>query len=262
MLYSLPFSRVLLIAFLILGGAPITGSAASGAQIPPKKDWSFNGMLGTFDRAAAQRGLQVFRQVCAGCHSLSQVRYMHLTKIGLTPAQAKVVASEYEVTDGPNDEGEMFERPGKLSDRFDPPYPNKKAAQAANGGAYPPDLSLITKARGHGADYLYALLTGYQETPPAGVEMAEGKYYNAYFPGNQISMAPPLMKDVVTYDDGTEATVEQMAQDVTTFLAWASEPELETRRQLGLQWLIYLTLFTLICYVMKKAFWARVWKKK
>ena len=248
--------------FLILLGGVAAFASSDHTPIPPQKEWSFNGMIGTFDRAAAQRGLQVFRQVCSSCHSLSQIRYMHLTKIGLTQEQAKVIASDYEVKDGPNDEGEFYTRPAKLSDRFVSPYPNKQAAQAVNGGAYPPDLSLITKARGAGADYLYALLTGYQEMPPKDIEMVEGKYYNPYFSGGQISMAPPLMADLVTYDDGTKASVEQMAHDVVTFLAWASEPELETRRQMGIQWLIILTLFTVICYLMKKSFWARLKKRK
>ncbi|MAP24339.1 MAG: cytochrome c1 [Rickettsiales bacterium] len=236
-------------------------NAGEQAKEPPKHNWSFNGMLGTFDRAAAQRGYQVYRQVCASCHGLKHVRYQYLQKIGFSKAQVKAIAAEYQVRDGPDDEGEMYDRPGKPSDTFVGPYKNKKAAQAANNGSYPPDLSLITKARAGGADYLYALLTGYQELPPANVDLVPGKYYNPYFPGGQIAMAPPLLEGVVTYDDGTVATPKQMAHDVTTFLAWASEPELEQRRRLGIQWLIFLSIFTIVCYLLKRSYWKIIKKK-
>ncbi|PLX29309.1 MAG: cytochrome c1 [Alphaproteobacteria bacterium] len=241
-------------------------SALEEAKVPPKHAWSFNHMLGTFDRASAQRGYKVYRQVCSTCHSLRHVRYRHLEKIGFSKAEVKAIAAEYQVRDGPNDEGEMFDRPGNPSDRFVAPYKNKKAAEAANDGSYPPDLSLITKARAGGADYLYALLTGYQESPPAGIDLVPGKYYNPYFPGGQIAMVPPLIEGVVSYEDGTLATPKQMAHDVTTFLAWASEPELEERRRLGVQWLIFLTAFAFICYLVKRSYWRplsqKVIKKK
>ena len=209
---------------LMLGAGPAMAEVGK----PPARDWSFDGMFGTFDRGAAQRGFQVYQEVCAACHSLKLVAYRNLSGIGLSEDQIKAIAAEVEVTDGPNDEGEMFQRPARPSDRFVKPFANDNAARAANNGALPPDLSLMVKARKGGADYLHALLTGYKEEPPAGIKLSEGMNYNLYFPGNQIAMAPPVADDAVEYADGTKATADQIATDVATFLAWAAEPELRS----------------------------------
>lgn len=226
--------------------------------VPPKQDWSFKGALGTFDRGAVKRGFQVYKEVCSACHSMNLVHYRDLLKVGFPENEIKAIAAEHEVKDGPNDEGEMFMRKALPSDRFVSPYANEKAARAANGGAYPVDLSLIAKARPHGADYVYALLTGFKEAPKD-VVMFEGKHYNVYFPGNQISMAPPLISaGQVTYADGTIASIEQMAHDVTTFLAWASEPEMEERKRLGVKWVLSFIILAFLLYAIKKRIWRRV----
>jgi ubiquinol-cytochrome c reductase cytochrome c1 subunit len=230
--------------------------AAGGAPRPPAQDWSFGGLFGTFDRASAQRGFQVYKQVCAACHAMKQLSYRNLADIGLSDAEIRAIAAEVMVQDGPNDDGEMFERPGRPSDRFRSPFPNEKAARAANNGAYPVDLSLIIKARPYGADYLYALLTGYREEPPPGVPVMEGMHYNDWFPGHWIAMARPLYDDQVTYADGTPATTEQMARDVTTFLAWASEPELEERRAMGVRVILFLLVLAGMTYAVKRKVWA------
>jgi ubiquinol-cytochrome c reductase cytochrome c1 subunit len=224
----------------------------------PNTDFSFDGIFGTYDRASAQRGFQVYKEVCSACHSMRQLSYRHLTSIGLTPAQVAALASQFQVQDGPNDNGEMFERPARASDRFRRPFANDAAARAANNGALPPDLSVMAKAREGGADYLHALLVGYEEPPP-GVTVANGMHYNKYFPGHQIAMAPPLNTDgQVTYADGTTATVNQMATDVSTFLAWAAEPELEQRRAMGVRMIIFLTILGGLVYAVKRKVWANL----
>jgi ubiquinol-cytochrome c reductase cytochrome c1 subunit len=220
---------------------------------PPKQDWSFKKPNGTFDRAALQRGFQVYKQVCSACHSIKYLSFRHLKALGLTDAEIKVLASQYQIKDGPNDAGDMFERPGRPSDFFPGPYANDKQARAANNGAFPPDQSLIVKAREHGSDYLYALLTGFKENP--NFKLSPGQHYNEYFPGHAISMAAPLSEGLVTYNDGTKATVEQMAHDVTTFLSWASEPEIEQRKRLGFKVLMYLLLMTGLFYVTMRRIW-------
>jgi ubiquinol-cytochrome c reductase cytochrome c1 subunit len=177
--------------------------------------------------------------------------------LGLTEAQVAGIASQFEIKDGPNDEGQMFERPGRPADRFRSPFPNDAAARAANNGALPPDLSVMAKARAGGADYLFALLTGYVD-PPAGVTVMDGMHYNAYFPGHQIAMGAPLNPDQVEFADGTKATVEQMAHDVSTFLQWAAEPELEQRRALGVKIIIFLTILAGLTYAVKRKVWADV----
>jgi ubiquinol-cytochrome c reductase cytochrome c1 subunit len=235
------------------GGALAAGDAVK----PPSQPWSFQGMFGTFNRAALQRGFQVYNEVCAGCHSLRLVAYRNLTEIGFTQDQVVKIAAEKEVRDGPNDEGEMFDRPARPSDRFVKPFPNDNAARAANNGAFPPDLSLIVKARKDGANFLHALLTGYKE-PPEGVSVPEGMAYNVYFPGQHIAMPPPLFEDGVEYTDKTKATVAQMANDVTTFLAWAAEPELEARKRLGVKVLLFLVVLTGLLYAVKRRIWADV----
>lgn len=230
---------------------------AEDAPVPPQQKWSFNAPNGTFDRASLQRGFQVYKQVCAACHSIKYVSFRHLKALGLTAAEIKVLAAEYQIKDGPNDEGEMFERPGRPSDYFPKPYTNEKQARAANNGAYPVDLSLITKARKHEADYVFALLTGFK-TAPVNFKVGENQFYNEYFPGHAISMRPPLMEGIVTYNDGTKASVEQMAHDVTTFLAWASEPEMEQRKQLGFKTLMYLAVMTVLFYLTMRKVWRGV----
>ncbi len=245
---------------LALIGLVLTTSgaeAAGSAPKPPKQEWSFHGLFGTFDRGAAQRGFQVYREVCAGCHSVRQIDFRHLAGIGYTEDQIKAFAAEAEVTDGPNDEGEMFERPGIPADPLPVPFPNDKAAAASNSGKAPPDLSLMTKARIGGADYVYALLTGYTDAP-TGFEISEDGNYNTYFPGHVIAMAAPLSDEGVEYQDGTKATVAQQAKDVVTFMAWTAEPELEERKSMGLKVLLFLIVFTGLLFRVKKVVWKDV----
>ena len=222
-----------------------------------KQNWPFNGIFGRFDESSLQRGFQVYREVCAACHGIRHISYRDLKGIGYTNDEIKVIAAEYEVMDGPNDDGEMFEREARPSDKFVGPYENDKIARLANNGAYPPDLSLIVKARADGANYLYSLLNGYKEFPD-NFEASEGMYYNEFYPGNQIAMPSPLMDDIVEYSDGTEATQSQIAKDVTSFLAWTAEPELEERKSLGLKTLFFLILITLMLLGVKRKIWKDV----
>ncbi len=234
-------------------------AAAAGAHHAPalpKQDWSFNGPFGTYDRAALQRGFQVYKQVCAACHSMKRVAYRNLSALGYTEGQIKAIAAEYSVIDGPDDEGEMFERPAKPSDKFKSPYTNDNQAKASNNGALPPDLSLIVKARVGGADYVHALMTGYEDAPE-GVEMASTQHWNKYFTGNKISMPAPLAEGAVAYEDGSPTTVEQYASDVSQFLAWAAEPEMEVRKQTGIKAILFLLVFAGLMYGVKRRLWAR-----
>ena len=246
-------------AFAVISVALISENANAAGDVPkpPAHNWSFNGMFGTFDRASAQRGYQVYREVCAGCHSLRQVDFRHLAGIGYAEEQIKAFAAEAEVTDGPNDEGEMFERSGIPADPLPKPFPNDQAAAASNNGKMPPDLSLMVKARKSGPDYLYALLTGYADAP-TGVEVPEGSSYNTYFPGHIIAMAPPLSDEGVEYQDGTEATVAQQAKDIVSFLAWTASPEMEARKSMGLKVLLFLIVFTGLLFRVKKVVWKDV----
>lgn len=230
---------------------------ATEAVTPPEQKWPHHGITGTYDRAALQRGFQVYKEVCSACHSMKLLSYRNLEALGYSPEQIKAVAAEYTVTDGPNDDGDMFERPARPSDRFKSPFANDKAARAANGGALPPDMSLLVKARHHGEDYIQALLTGYKE-PPADVTLLPGMYWNEYFPGHQMAMAPPLTEGQVSYADGTAASVEQMAHDVTQFLAWASEPHMEERKRTGIKVVIFLLAFAGLMYAVKRKVWADV----
>ena len=225
-----------------------------------KNDWSVKGLFGKFDRGSLQRGYQVYSEVCAGCHSMKYVSYRNLSEKGgpeFTISQVKAIAANFEVTDGPNEDGEMFMRKAKLSDKFVSPYPNVKASQAANGGAYPPDMSVLVKARSGGADYIYSVLLGYED-PPSGVMLDDGVYYNKYMYGNNIKMTKPLSDDLVEYSDGTQATEEQMAKDVTTFLMWAAEPHLEARHKMGFRAIIYLIILTILVYFSMKRVWSRI----
>ena len=235
-------------------------TAAEKAAKPLSPGWSFKGFFGKFDRASLQRGYQVYSEVCAACHSMKYLTYRNLAEPGgpeFSVEQAKIIASNYEVTDGPDSDGEMFTRPARLSDNFVGPYPNEQAATAANGGAYPPDMSVLVKARKGGADYIYSVLLGYDE-PPAGITLDDGVYYNTYMAGNKIKMSNPLSEDLVEYIDGTKASNEQMAKDVTTFLAWAAEPTLEQRHKLGFRALIYLLIITVLVYFSMKRIWSRI----
>jgi len=218
-------------------------------------------LLDSFDHASIRRGYTVYRDVCAACHSLDRIAWRNLVGVSHTADQARALAEEVEYEDGPNDQGEMFQRPGKLSDYFSPPYPNEEAARAANGGALPPDLSLIIKARHGGADYVYSLLTGYVD-PPAGVEIREGLNYNPYFPGGAIAMARLLYDGVVEYEDGTPATTSQMAKDVVTFLSWAAEPEHDERKKMGLQAVIILSALAALSLSMKRFKWTNIKNRK
>ena len=225
-----------------------------------KTDWTFKGLFGKFDRGSLQRGYQVYTEVCAACHSMKYLSYRNLSEKGgpeFSVAQAKAIAASFEVTDGPNADGEMFDRPGKLSDKFVMPYENVKAAEAANGGAYPPDMSVLVKARGGGVDYIYSLLQGYEEAP-SGMILDEGVHYNKYMYGNKIKMSAPLSDGIVEYADGTNANVEQMSKDVTTFLMWAAEPSLEARHQMGFKAILYLIILTTLVYFSMKRIWSRV----
>jgi ubiquinol-cytochrome c reductase cytochrome c1 subunit len=238
--------------------------AAEEASIPSQR-WSFDGPFGTYDRAALQRGFQVYKEVCSACHSMSLVHYRDLGPpgingtggIGFNADEVKALAAEVEVTDGPNDAGDMFQRPGKPADRFKAPFANANAARAANNGALPPDLSLMAKARVGGPNYIYAVLTGYVD-PPADVKLMEGMNYNKAFPGHQIAMPNPLSPDQVSYADGTKATVDQMAHDVATFLNWTAEPELEARKRLGVKVILFLVILSGLLFFAKRKIWADV----
>ncbi len=223
-------------------------------------DWSFKGYFGKFDRASLQRGYQVYAEVCASCHSLKYLSYRNLAEKGgpeFSKEQAKAIAANFEVTDGPNDDGDMFVRSAKLSDKFVNPYQNDKEAMASNGGAYPPDMSVLIKARSGGADYIYSLLLGYED-PPNDVILDEGVYYNKYMYGNMIKMPNPLSDDLIEYNDGTKATEEQMAKDLVTFLAWTAEPHLEARHKIGFKAIIYLIILSILAYFSMKRLWSRV----
>ena len=252
------FLKIFSLIILFIGYSLNSNSAEKVEYL--KTDWSFKGLFGKFDRGALQRGYQVYAEVCSSCHSMKYVSYRNLAEKGgpeFSEAQAKAIAASFEVTDGPNEDGDMFTRPGKLSDKFVMPYENVKAAQAANGGAYPPDMSVLVKARGGGANYIYSLLQGYED-PPLGITLDEGVHYNKYMYGNKIKMANPLSDGLVEYADGTDASLEQMSKDVTTFLMWAAEPHLEARHQMGFKAILYLIILTVLVYFSMKRIWSRI----
>ena len=257
------FKKNLQFTLLFLFFISFTKLFAAGEK-PIKVDWSFKGITGKFDRSSLQRGYQVYNEVCASCHSMNLLSYRNLGEEGgpeFSVDQVKAIAANFEVTDGPNSEGEMFTRPGRPSDKFVSPYQNVQAAMAANGGAYPPDMSVLVKARKGGADYIYSVLIGYEEAP-TGFELEDGVYYNKYMYGNKIKMAKPLAEGLVSYADGTEATESQMAMDVTTFLTWASEPHLEARHQTGLKVIMYLIILTILVYFSMRRLWSRIDSKE
>ena len=252
-------NKFVLLAFILI--LSIKSSLQSAEMVEPiKVNWSFKGLTGTFDRAALQRGFQVYKEVCSSCHSMQYLSYRNLGEPGgpeFSEVEVKAIAASIEIEDGPDSQGEMFLRPGRPSDKFKSPYPNVNASIAANGGAYPPDMSVLVKARPGGSDYIYSVLVGYEE-PPAGMVLDDGVYYNKYMIGNKIKMSAPLIDGIVEYSDGTEATVDQMARDVTTFLSWAAEPELEERHRTGVKVIIYLILLTVLVYLSMKKIWSRI----
>ena len=253
---SLPSVLALVISLWV---APVL--AAESNALPPHQPpagWSQQGPFGTYDRAALQRGFQVYKQVCSVCHSLKLLAYRDLADLGFNAAEIKALAADATVHDGPNDNGDMFDRPGRPSDAFVKPFPNDQAARAANHGALPPDLSLIIKARKGHEDYVYSLLSGFGQTPPDKEKMGAGMYYNPYFPGHQIAMPAPLTDGAVTYADGTKATVEQEARDVSQFLTWASEPKMEVRKQTGLKVVLFLIVFAGVMYSVKRKVWSKL----
>lgn len=247
------------IVLALAGAVALTvGTARAADETPlPDEHWSFEGIFGTYDRAELQRGFQVYHDVCSACHPVTHLSYRNLADLGFSDDEVKAIAAEAKVTDGPNDAGEMFERPARPSDPIVRPFPNDKAARAANNGALPPDLSLITKAREGGPQYVFAILTGYRD-PPANMKIAPGMHYNLAFPGHQIAMPQPLNDDSVQYSDGTKASLKQEAHDVVAFLSWAAEPTLEERKRTGFKVLIFLLVATGIFYSVKRRIWASI----
>lgn len=244
---------------------------------PVEQNWTFAGPFGHYDRGELQRGLKVYKEVCSSCHSMKLVAFRTLEDLGYSEEQVKALAGEYEVEDGPNGDGDMFTRAAIPSDYFPSPFPNDEAAAASNNNAVPPDFSLIAKARAvergfptfvfdiftqyaeGGPDYIYALLTGYDHEPPAGMEIAESTYYNPYFVGGKsLSMAPPLSEGIVTYDDGSPETVDQYARDVSAFLMWAAEPHMEERKATGFKVIVFLLLFAGMLYYTKRKVWSQI----
>lgn len=222
---------------------------------PPEYNWYHNGLFSSFDHASVRRGFQVYRQVCATCHSIERIHYRELVGVTHSEKELLEMASEVEVVDGPNDEGEMFERPAKMADPLPRPYENEEQGRMANGGAYPPDLSLMVKARHSGLDYVFALLTGYMD-PPEGKEILPGLYYNPYFAGGAIAMPPPLQDGGVEYEDGTPATLSQQAKDVTTFLNWCAEPEHNERKKSAAKYMMVIAFTIVMSGYYKRFKWS------
>lgn len=269
---------LLAVAALVIAAGAVPAKAAETEQ-PPRVKWSFSGPFGIYDVGQLQRGLKVYNEVCKACHGMKLVSFGSLAEPGgpgLTTAQATAFAADYQVTDGPNDQGEMFQRPARLADHFPSPFANDAAARVANNGVLPPDLSVIAKARGYergfplflfdiftqyqeeGVDYLVALLTGYEETPPAGFTLLPGLNYNKYFPGHGIGMPKMLNDGQVSYTDGAAQTADRYAKDISAFLMWAAEPHLEARKRIGFQVMIFLVVFTGLMYFTKKKVWSTV----
>ena len=233
---------------------------AEEAMSLKKQNWSFEGIFGRYDNSTLQRGLQIYQEVCSACHGMKRLRFRELRDLGFTDGQIKIYAETFEILDGPNELGEMFLRPGEPSDTFVSPYKNKEEAKAAFGGAYPPDLSLLTKTMKNGPDYIYSLLTGYEENLPQDFELTDGLYYNPYHDGKVIAMPPPLYDNVIEYIDGTNASLHQLSFDIVHFLNWAAEPKLQKRKSLGLKVLLFLIVLTLLLYVTMKEIWSRIEK--
>jgi ubiquinol-cytochrome c reductase cytochrome c1 subunit len=249
---------VLTVLLLLLLALAIPARAQEEPKEPPHQQWSFEGVFGTYDRAELQRGFQVYKEVCSVCHPVKHLYYRDLEELGYSEDQVKGIAAQMQVTDGPNDQGDMYQRPARPSDPIPGPFANDQAARAANNGALPPDLSLITKAREGGPDYGYAILTGFKD-PPSGFKMNPNMYYNEYFAGHQIAMPPPLTQnDQIKYADGTAATVPQMSHDVVSFLAWAAEPNLDERHRIGFKVILFLIAATGVFYAAKRKIWLRI----
>ena len=249
--------KIFILFFLLFFYSSNLFAAESSTKSLPQHEWAFEGITGTFDRGALQRGYQVYSEVCSGCHSMKLLYYRDLIDIGFSEDQVKAIASEFTVIDGPNDEGEMFERDARPADRFVSPYLNDNEARANNNGAYPPDLSVITKAKKDGANYIYNLLLGYKD-PPADMEVGEGMYYNIYMAGNQIAMPQPIYDESVDYADGTNNSAEQLAEDLVVFLTWAAEPELEVRKNLGIKVILFFIILGFIIFLAKNRLWREV----
>lgn len=241
----------------LVAGFTAGARAQEEAPTPPHQEWSFDGVFGTYDQAALQRGFQVYKEVCSTCHPVKHLYYRDLEELGYTEDQVKGIAAQAQVTDGPNDQGEMFQRPGRPSDPIARPFANDQAARAANNAALPPDLSLITKAREDGPNYVFAILTGFKD-PPQGFKMTEGTYYNEYFPGHQIKMPPPLTDGQITFADKAPNKVADEAHDVVTFLAWAGEPTLDQRHRMGVKVILFLVIATGVFYAGKRKIWSRI----
>lgn len=282
------YKSILAGACIVLGALSMSvpaGAAGDNSFNFQRQDWSFGGPMGRFDRGQLQRGYKVYKEVCAACHSMDLVKFRNLSEPGgpeIPVDQVKALAASFEIKDGPNDDGEMFDRPGIPADAFPSPFANEKEARAANAGAYPPDLSVIAKARSShakvpfymapvgwfrdiftgyeesGADYVYGLLTEYKEKAPADVTMQEGMHFNAAYPGHQIAMAAPLSEEAVEYEDGTKPSVENYAKDVTAFLMWAAEPKMEQRKELGITVILFLLILSVLLYLTKKKVWSRL----
>ena len=232
---------------------------AEEAMSLKKQNWSFEGIFGRYDNSTLQRGLQIYQEVCSACHGMKRLRFRELRDLGFTDGQIKIYAETFEILDGPNELGEMFLRPGEPSDTFVSPYKNKEEAKAVFGGAYPPDLSLLTKAIKNGPNYIYSLLTGYED-PPKEFKLTDGLYYNPYYDGKVIAMPPPLYDNAIEYIDGTNASLDQLSYDIVHFLNWAAEPKLQKRKSLGLKVLLFLIVLTLLLYVTMKEIWSRIEK--
>ena len=245
---------------LLIAAAVLTLAAPAFAQDEetpplPNPSWSFEGVFGTFDRAALQRGFEIYSQVCSNCHSMNLLHYRDLSALGYSENEIKAIAAQKQVTAGPNDQGDMFQRPAQPADAFVAPYANEQQARAAHNGALPPDLSDIIKARAGGVDYVYGILTGF-ENPPANFKLNDGMSYDEYFPGHQIAMPQPLTDGSVTFADGTKATLAQEAHDVCTFLAWASEPTMEERKRVGAKTILFLLAMSGVLYAAKRKVWS------
>ncbi len=252
---------------LVLGAAAIalcsiavptllSSSAQAEDEAPKLLDagFTFRGPFGSIDKASAQRGLQIYKEVCSNCHGLYELSYRNIAELGYTEDQVKGFAAQYQVDDF-DDKGAPTKRPAKPSDRFIRPFPNEAAARDANNGAYPPDLGLIAKSRKGGPDYVYSLMQGYDK-PPADMKMNAGMNYNKFFPGHQIAMPQPLTDGAVTFEDGTKNTLQQEAKDVATFLEWAAEPEADARKQLGWRVMLFLVPLAIMLYFVKRKVWS------
>lgn len=228
---------------------------------PSKLPWNHKGTIDSLDHSSIRRGYEVYKQVCAACHSMRFIAFRNLVGVSHTEAEAKALAAEAMITDGPNEVGDMFQRPGKLSDYFPRPYPNDEAAAAANNGAIPPDLSFMALARHGGEDYIYHLLNGYCEAP-AGIDLREGQYFNPYMQGGAIGMAPPLYNEALEYEDGTPATQSQLAKDVSTFLVWAASPEHDLRKKMFIKCGILIGMLFGFSFYIKRHKWSLVKSRK